>query len=194
MHTSMQVLVAVMLLAVSGLAQASPPPPPPPPPPPHYGPNSPPPQPASAFQACRDRSTLRFERSFAFQIRPCTIVATAKGRKLELSSVNGPATFTDAKGKRHYPTKVIFRSFVPLIPPTYTRFDMFNIKQTGRTLSVRLPHRLPSVLDPYVVWLPRSICRADTWLVSMAVSDGTETKPFGIINSMCGPNAPRPNR
>ena len=182
------VLAALLLaFAASGIAQASPPPPPPPP-----ASAAAPASPAAPFDVCRDRSKLNYVRSFFFIIRPCTIVVGPKGRKLELGSVSGPDVFKDAKGKQQRPTKAVFRSFVPVVPAARTQFDMIAIKQTGRTVRVALPNRLPSVIDPYIVFLPRSICRADGWLVSVAISDGTETKPFGVINSMCGPHAPKP--
>ncbi|MFM9862480.1 MAG: hypothetical protein ACKVRO_02635 [Micropepsaceae bacterium] len=172
------VALTVMLLALSGLAQASPPPPPPPPPP-HPDKVSPP------IDICRERSALLIERSYVFEIRPCTIVLGPKGRKLEVASTGGPGPFK-VNGKQHRPTKVIFRAFVPV---ARDRDRMVSILLTGRTLAVRLPNRLPSVLNPYNITLPRSICREDGWLVSAAISDGTETKPFGVINSMCGPKA-----
>jgi hypothetical protein len=163
------------------VAQASPPPP------------ASPPQPAAAraaalFDVCRDRSSLLFERSYAFQNRPCTIVAGPAGRKLQIESTSGPSSLKDANGKQLRPTKVVLRSFVPGARGTDS---MVAIKPTGRMLRVRLPKRLPSVLNPYVITLPHDICRENYWLVSVLISDGTETKPFGVINSMCGPNAPR---
>jgi len=183
MRASRQVLIpalASMLLALAAsvVAQASPPPPPPP---------------AAArsvapFDVCRDRSNLLFERSYAFQNRPCTIAAGPKGRKLQLESTSGPSFFKDANGKQLRPTKVVLRSFVPGARGTDS---MVAIKPTGRTLRVRLPNRLPSVLNPYVISLPRGVCREDYWLLSVLISDNTETKPFGVINSMCGPNAAR---
>lgn len=170
-------VLAALLLAASGVALASPPPPP--------GPAA---APAAPFDVCRDRYNLLYDKSFFFTIRPCTIVLGPKGRQLELAPVSGPDVFKDAKGKQQRPTKAVFRSFVPVVPAKRTQFDMINIKQTGRTVRVALPNRLPSVIDPYIIFLPRSICREDTWLVSVAISDGTETKPFGVINSMCGPS------
>jgi len=176
MRTSKQVLIpalASMLLALAAsvVAQASP---------------SPPPPPAPAFDVCRDRSSLLFERSYAFQNRPCTIVAGPKGRTLQIESTSGPSFFKGANGKQLRPTKVVLRSFVPGARGTD---GMVAVKPTGRTLRVRLPNRLPSVLNPYVISLPRGVCREDYWLLSVLISDNTETKPFGVINSMCGPNA-----
>lgn len=182
MQLSKQSLVSILaalllVFAVSGVALASPPPPPPPP---HPSKISPP------VDICAERSSLLIERDYLFQLRPCTIKVGPKGvRKLELASTTGPGPFRNPDGKQHRLTHVVFRGFVPAAREGAS----ILIAQTGRTLRVRLPNRLPSVIDPYIVTLPRAICREDGWLVSVAVSNGTETKPFGVINSMCGPNA-----
>ncbi len=128
------------------------------------------------------------ELDYFFQIRPCTIVVGPKGRRLEVASTTGPGPFKHADGKQYRPTKVVFRAFVPVTRETS---GSVSILRTGRVLRVSLPNRLPSVLEPYIITLPRSICAADGWLVSATISDGTETKTFGVINSMCGPNAPK---
>lgn len=173
------VLAALLLaFAASGIALASPPPPPPP----HPDKISPP------VDICKERSSLLIERDYLFEVRPCTIVVGPKGRRLEVASTTGPGPFKHANGKQYRPTKVVLRAFLPVTRETT---GSISILATGRVLRVRLPNRLPSVLEPYVITLPRSICRADGWLVSVAVSDGTETKPFGVINSMCGPRSKR---
>jgi hypothetical protein len=175
MSRSFALGAALLAVTAFGVLAAPQPPPPPPPPPP-----------AAPFDVCRDRYSLLYERVPYFEIRPCTIVATAKGRQVELTATTGPNAYEDAQGKQRRLIKVIFRSFVPG-PPLSD--GMMSITQTGRTLRVRLPNRLPSPITPYVVKLPTAICRADYWLLSVLLSDGTETKPFGVINSMCGPNA-----
>ncbi len=177
---SLQRFVLVLAaLALSGLAQAAPPPPPPPP---HPSKISPP------VDICAERSSILAEFNYLFQLRPCTIVLKDGRRRLEVASTTGPGPFRHANGKQHRPTKLVFRAFVPVArEPGGTVL----ILSTGRVLRVALPNRLPSVVDPYIITLPRSICREDGWLVSAAVSDGTETKPFGVINSMCGPRARR---
>lgn len=173
------VMVMAATLIVSGIAQAAPPPPPPP----HPDKISPP------VDICGERSALLYERDYLFEIRPCTIAADPKGqRKLELASTSGPAPFKRANGKQYRPTHVVFRAFKPVARDGAS----ILIAQMGRTLRVRLPNRLPSVLDPYKITLPPGICREYGWLVSVKVSDGTESKAFGVINSMCGPNAPKP--
>ncbi len=181
MQASKQFLVlalAAMLLAVSGIAQAAPPPPPPP----HPDKISPP------VDICKERSSLLVELDYFFQIRPCTIIVGPKGRRLEVASTTGPGPFKHADGKQYRPTEIVFRAFLALTRETS---GTVTILRTGAVLSVSLPNRLPSVLEPYIVTLPRSICRADGWLVSAAISDGTETKTFGVINSMCGPRSKR---
>lgn len=164
-----------------GVAHAAPPPPPPPPP--HPSQISPP------VDICAERSSLLVERDYLFEVRPCTIVAGPKGRKLEVASTTGPAPFKHANAKQYRPTKVVFRAFVPVAREAN---GTVRILATGRVLGVRLPNRLPSVLKPYNITLPPGICREHGWLVSAAISDGTETKMFGVINSICGPAATTP--
>ncbi len=173
-------LGVILLVVMTAAALAAPPTPPPPPPPPQTA------QTAADFNVCRDRYSLLYDKVPYFEIRPCTIKATAKGRFVELSAVTGPNAYEDEKGRQRRLIKVVFRSFMPG-PPLSN--GMMGITQTGRTVRVRLPDRLPSPMTPYVVKLPAAICNRDYWLLSILLSDGTETKPFGVINSMCGPIA-----
>jgi hypothetical protein len=172
-------LVAVILLAASATGALAAPPPPPPRPP-HTAP------PVAEFKVCRDRYYLRYEKSSYIEIRPCTIKATAKGRFVELRPVTGPNAYEDEKGRQRRLIKVVFRSFMPG-PPLSN--GMMGVTQTGRTVRVRLQDRVPSPMTPYVVKLPAAICSRDYWLLSILLSDGTEMKPFGVIDSTCGPIA-----
>jgi hypothetical protein len=171
-HTTQLFAAAVLLILTASVVWAAPPPPPPP----HPSKISPP------VDICAERSALFYERDYFFEIRPCTIKVDPKGvRKFELASTSGPGPFRNPAGVQHRLTHVVFRGFVPAARAG----TAILIAQTGRTLRLRLPNRLPSVARPYIVTLPRAICREDGWLVSVAVSNGTETKPFGVINSGC---------
>lgn len=85
------------------------------------------------------------------------------------------------------PVTVIFEAFEP-IPVDKTGLRNM-IRATGPSFRLGLPFRgVPSVGSSLFVTLPGAVCRADFWLVRLAMSDGTVTGIAGVAVSLCGPS------
>lgn len=122
-----------------------------------------------------DFSVLDVRLSPAFSVVPCQWSA-GKGIQINVNA---------AQSQR--PVTVIFESFEPV--PSGGTGERFGVRQTGASFRLGLPFRgVPPVGYAYAVTLPGAVCRSDTWLVRLAMSDGTVTDIVGVGVSLCGPS------
>jgi len=127
-----------------------------------------------AFDPCYPSNRPAVPFSTAFAARPCYV---SVGQVLQIDAlVNGSQR----------PTTMIAKGFVRASRGR----EPIRISWTGQAMRLGLPNRgVPTVSTPFRVTLPGGVCRDDFWLVTLLMSDGTETPAIGVLNSRCGPTA-----